>query len=286
MRFSEHLQSLGKTALQHLVYSNVYIALLAIAALWQSSLLLETTLPWPLIGLVFFATLAHYNLDRLLEYQHFSASTQTRLQWLGQRNKALVVFTLLAVLATTYFLSLQTTAVVRWVALLVLLALAYSLFFSGIKKQRKLAALGALKPLLIGFVWMGMGPGLLLVALQSPVANHWPWLLSNVLFFSALYLPFDYRDRDQDHEKGIQTLALRLPNVAYGRVLLALLLVHWALFNFSFPAYALWLLPTTAFAMWLSLHSLNRNKEWLYIFGIDGLIGLQAICIDLQHYWR
>lgn len=134
MRFPQHLQSLGKAALWHLVYSNVYIALLATAALWQSSLLLEAALPWSLIGLVFFATLAHYNLDRLLEYRHFASNKQARLQWLGQRKKALVVFTLLAVLAATYFLSLQTTAVVRWVALLVLVAIAYSFFFSGVKK--------------------------------------------------------------------------------------------------------------------------------------------------------
>lgn len=286
MRFPQHLQSLGKAALRHLVYSNVYIALLATAALWQSSLLLEAALPWSLIGLVFFATLAHYNLDRLLEYRHFASSKQARLQWLGQRKKALLLFTLVAALAAAYFLSLQTTAVVRWVALLVLVAIAYSFFFSGVKKQGKLAALGALKPLLIGFVWMGMGPGLLLVALKSPVANHWPWLLGHALFISALCLPFDYRDREQDREKGILSLALRLPNAAFGRVLLGLLLVHWGLFNLSFPAYALWLLPVTAFAMWLGLHSLNRNKEWLYVFGIDGLIGLQVICIALQHYWR
>lgn len=285
MRFPQHLQSLGTAALRHLVYSNVYIALLATASLWQSSLLLDAALPWPLIGLVFFATLAHYNLDRLLEYQHFAASKQARLNWLGQRKMALLLFTLVAALAAAYFLSLQTTAVVRWVALLVIVALGYSLFFSGLKNQRELAWLGALKPLLIGFVWMGMGPGLLLVVLQLPLSEHWVWLLSQVLFIGALCLPFDYRDREQDREKGIQSLALRLPNAAFGRLLLGLLLVHWGLFNLSFPGYSLWLLPTTAFTMWLGLRSLNRNKEWLYVFGIDGLIGLQAICIALQHFW-
>lgn len=67
--------------------------------------------------------------------------------------------------------------------------------------------------------------------------------------------------------------------------MLALLLLHWVLFNFSYPQYALLLLPVTAFSMWLSLYSLRRNKEWLYVFGIDGLIGLQALTIALQHFW-
>jgi len=286
MRFPKYLQSLTSAAVRHLVYSNLWIALLATASLWQAALLLEADPPAHLFALVFFATLAHYNLDRLLEYQHFANSKQLRLQWLGQRKKALLIFTLLSGAAAAYFLSLQTTSVIRWVALLVLVALSYSLFFSGFKKHFVLRWLGSLKPLLIGFVWMGMGAALLLIHLQLPLTEHGPWLLSNTLFIAALCLPFDWRDREQDHQKGTQSLALLLPKAIFSRLLLGLLLVHWGLFSFSFPVYANLLLPVTAFSMWLCLHSLNRNKEWLYVFGIDGLIGLQAITIALQHYWH
>jgi hypothetical protein len=283
MRFSQHLQSLAKASLRHLVYSNVYIALLAVAALWQASVLLQTTLSGPLIGLVFFATLAHYNLDRLLEYQQFAKSTQVRLQWLQQRKGALALFTGLSGAAAAYCLSLQTTAVIRWVALLVMVAVGYSLFFGGFKKQGVLSWAGIFKPLLIGFVWMGMGPALLLIHLQEPLTTQLPWLLSQLLFIAALCLPFDWRDRQQDQQKDIQSLALLLSERHFGWLILALLLLHWVLFNFSFPAFAMLLLPGTAFSMGLCLYSLRRKKEWLYVFGIDGLIGLQAISIGLQH---
>ncbi len=282
MRLSQHMQSLATAALRHLVYSNVWIALLASASLWQASVLLGTELPWSLVGLVFFATLSHYNLDRLLEYQQFANSPQVRLQWLQRRKGALVLFTLLSGAGAAYILSLQSTAVIRWVALLVIVALGYSLFFGGFKKQGILPWLGALKPILIGFVWMGMGPGLLLVHLHEPLTNHLTWLLSQLLFIAALCLPFDWRDRVQDQQKDIQSLALLLSQQNFGRLILALLLLHWVLFNFSFPSFSLLLLPGTAFAMWLCLYSLRRDKEWLYVFGIDGLIGLQALSIGLQ----
>lgn len=285
MRFPKYLQSLTAAALRHLVYSNVWIALLATASLWQSSLLLQAALPWRLIALVFFATLAHYNLDRLLEYQQFANSQQDRLQWLRARTKTLLLFTLLAGAAAAYCLSIQNTAVIRWVALLVIVALGYSLFFSGNKNSGAPGWLGALKPLIIGFVWMGMGPALLLIELQLPLTAHLPWLGSQLLFIAALCLPFDWRDKEQDQQKAIRNLAYLLSKRTFGRLILILFLLYWALFNFSYPQYSLLLLPGTAFSMWLSLYSLRRNKEWLYVFGIDGLIGLQALTIALQHFW-
>jgi 1,4-dihydroxy-2-naphthoate octaprenyltransferase len=278
MRFSKNLQSLAR----HFFYGNVWIAMMSVAAMWQASMLLKLKASPDLFLLMFFATLSHYNIDRLLEHKHYSNSIQVRHKWLSDRKTPLLFFSLLPGLLAALLLIRLPIACILWVGVLAFFAMMYSLPVTWKGLKLSFRQWGISKPLLIGLVWSGMSAGLLLVYHQQSMLPHLSYLLGYWFFISALCLPFDWRDRVQDHAAEINTLALRLQPKRL-LVLQALLLGFSGLliqYWFPKPFWSLWLVLLGT--LLISHQAMHHDGEYWYLFGIDGLIGLLAFASYLE----
>lgn len=278
MRFQFHLQSIVSFAFAFLIFGNLWIALMSLAALWQASLLLHLAVPEELYQLSFSATFAYYNLDRLIEKKPAGVLIQNRHIWLKKYAKALFTLSIGSGLWAGYVLYSLPVLVQLLLCGLVVIAILYSIALPLGKKKWSLKQTGLLKPLLIAFVWTCMSFTLLLVYHESNILIHWPLFIGYGGFITALCLPFDYRDRFIDNKNSMATLGRTgTPRGITGVIGIFLSMQLLLLLFTSHYQLAVFLLPVQLLSSYVCSKSMQHEKEWMYSFGIDGLILGQAL---------
>ncbi|MFP4597669.1 MAG: UbiA family prenyltransferase [Persicimonas sp.] len=276
-----------------LIFSNIFIALAAVALTFETFYLLgaapavHQTGSWGLGALVFFATLFVYNLDRLVSASREDAVEVTeRHRWIRARRKWLWAAVSLSTLGGLVSLAFVPVDVLWGLVPLGAISLAYSLpVIAQEGKKLRLKDLPGLKIFLIALVWASVTVVLPALAAGADLfgADTALAFVERTIFIFAITLPFDVRDLERDRQAGIRTLPMKLGAartrwLAVGLmvVFVAIVVAHYGLAvdGATVPLVASGLL--TAVALWFS----DEVRGAMYYVGfLDGMMLVQGAMV-------
>ena len=192
-----------------LLYSNIYIALCAVAMTAQTLYIFDINIKTSpaLLGLVFFSTLVIYALHRLVSLSKVDKSLGVeRFNVIGAYKKHIQIYAVLGILGGSvcfFFLNRPTQYALVIPALL---SLGYVIPFLGNRKLR-LRDVHFIKIFLIALVWSYVT--VLLPLLEYSIVlglREFGVLLERILFIFVITLPFDLRDWEIDKRNQVRTI--------------------------------------------------------------------------------
>ncbi len=265
---------------EFILFSQLFIAAGAAAQTAFTYQLIGQAIDLHVVALVFFATLALYNLSMVLSNPGKKPSSLLkRVQWMSKHQHLCSSFTLIGGLSTlclSFFLSATAQVVL---ASLALISIAYSLPLLPFRGERvSLRNITGLKLILIALVWSLSTT--LLPIVNSPAilsaGTLWILLTQRLLFFMAIAIPFDVRDIYQDSIYSLKTIAVVLgkqksQNIAHLSLALSSA-IWWHLSSYSvgllIPIIVVW-----GVATWC-IQRADKQKELFYFIVLDGLLFL------------
>lgn len=275
-----------------ILYSNLWIAMAALSLHVQVRWLLLGQIAFgPLDGFVFFATVFLYAVHRLIALHRLTGFTLSdRFQKISRRRRDILVYAILAGLATLFFFGRLERSTQFLSLAPALLSLLYVLpIFSG---GRRLRDFHFLKIFLIALVWTWVT--VVLPAFQVHLLGQIPvWLLilERFFFVFAITVPFDVRDLHLDRQTQVATLPARLGIsralwVALSSLLLAALTAFWLyrMDVYSTPAWIGWL-ATTALTAGLIVGSRPDRHDYYFTGWLDGTMILLATLVITLDQW-
>ena len=272
-----------------LIFSNLFVSCCAaslVLATW-AELGLDVSLLDPMVGLVFFATLLVYNLDRVTGTSPEDASLDSeRHGWIARRRALLFGLVGCSALGTLAMGVLLDWKIFAALVPLGVLSLTYSLpILPGGKEQgwRRLKDVPGLKIFLIALVW-----GVATVTLPAWHRGVSPWMLEpawlmieRALFIFIITLPFDVRDMERDKSAGVQTLPLLFGVERTRSLALALLCFFMASAAVRHQAAGyVWPLAMSTMLTGALLARLDRERsESYYVVYMEGTMLLQTLLV-------
>jgi 4-hydroxybenzoate polyprenyltransferase len=268
-----------------LLYSNIYIALCAVAMTAQTLYVFDinTKTSPALLGLVFFSTLVIYALHRLVSLSKVDKSLSVeRFNVIGVYKKHIQTYTGLGIVGggvCFFFLNRPTQYAL---VLPALLSLGYVIPFLGNKKLR-LRDVHFLKIFLIAIVWSYVTVLLPLLAYNLTIGSREVGvLLERVLFIFVITLPFDLRDWEIDKKNQVRTVPATI-GVKNTLRLAILILIIWCLLVFQIYSLSI------AFALLISgistgifvYHSPQQKHDYYFTALMDGTMILQYVLVVL-----
>jgi 4-hydroxybenzoate polyprenyltransferase len=278
--------------LDFLLFSNVFIALGAVAQGLVTYYLLDIEPVYTILAFLFFATLTIYNFSILIQKpQDYLNSPYRRVKWIFSHYRLNISITLIAVLSLIPLFFLLSFASKVLLCLLGLVSFGYSLPLFSVNNQKfGLRNIPGLKLFLIAAVWSVSTVALPILEINelhiSFISLQDTTLLTakRFLFVAAISVPFDIRDLFQDKNSDLKTI----PTVfgerkayLFCQLLLALYLIMLFVFNDGFNASFFALMFTIILAGWLILKSTWEKNEYYYFFYLDGTLILQYLMLLL-----
>lgn len=271
----------------YLIYSNVFIAVCAVAMVAATEIWWGIPLKWEVLDLfVFCGTLSSYTLHRLVAFQNSNSHKREVGRWSLNRKGLFYVLFALGVLGTALCFFLLDRSIQVFLLLFGFLTVFYSvpLFFA--KGLRKFREFPGLKIFLIAFVWAGVTVLLPMVANDISIFN-WAgqlFLLERALFVFLITLPFDIRDVELDKKEQVATIPNTLGIektqwIGYGTIFLLLVLncinIQMSPYeNHFWCLFAAFYLSTAYFIRYSS----PFRHELYCLFWIDGLMLVLFLC--------
>ena len=265
---------------EFILFSQLFIAAGAAAQTAFTYQLLGQTIDLRVVTLVFFATLALYNLSMVLSNPGKKpASLLKRVQWMSKHQHLCSTFTLIGGLSTlclSFFLSATAQVVL---ASLALISIAYSLPLLPFRGERvSLRNIPGLKLVLIALVWALSTT--LLPIMNNPASHNagtlWLLLAQRILFFMAIAIPFDVRDIYQDSIYSLKTIAVVLgkqKSQFIAHLSLALSSVIWWHLSTCSMSLLIPIIVVWGVAAWC-IQTADKQKELFYFIVLDGLLFL------------
>lgn len=280
-----------RQTLDFFLFSNIFIALCAVAQGLVTYHLLNARPDGHVLGILFSATLALYNFSILLSKPKEPAKSPfLRVRWIFSHQRMIISITIIAALSLIpLFLFLSTTAKLLLI-FLAFISVTYNLpIFTIHNKSFSLRNIPGIKLFVIALVWALSA--VLLPILESEgtsmtVTTADTILLSakRFLLVAVLIVPFDIRDLYQDKHYDLKTIPVMLGErkaYLFCQVLLvayiAMLFLFTSRFNSDFFALTL----TAILTGWLIFKSDWKKNEYYYFFWIDGVLLLQYILLIL-----
>ncbi|MCB0547243.1 MAG: hypothetical protein KDD19_06605 [Phaeodactylibacter sp.] len=271
-----------RAIINFILYSNLWIALAALAMAAQTQFLLSGQVsPTPLLGFIFFATLLLYAAHRIVGLEKVQPFLEKgRFFVISRFQRHIIAYAAAAAVGAAFFFfqlsfHLQLAAVAPS-----LIALGYVLpLLSGRKRLRDLSYL---KIFLIAIAWSWIT--VLLPALELGMGWSIPMivmLLERAFFIFAITLPFDIRDLEVDAFNEVKTLPALLGYRRTKMLALACLLAMTALagLNHHVDAYSTGaftgILVSGLAAFVLAYFSDKVENDYYFSGLIDGLMVLQ-----------
>jgi 4-hydroxybenzoate polyprenyltransferase len=277
--------------LDFLLFSNLFMALCAVAQALVTLHLISSKATYPLLALLLTSTLCIYNFSILLSKPKFpEKSPFRRIRWYFAHNRLNVTITVISAIALGplfFMLSIKSRLLLVGLSIL---SVGYSLpLFSSGKQKFGLRNIPGLKSLLITLVWT---LSCVLLPIFEAESNHLAIVSFNdtcilvakrFLFIGSLTIPFDIRDLFQDSRAGLKTIPVvfgQRKAYLFCQLLLAGYLVLLFLFRdngFNRDFFALSL--TTLLMGWLIFNSEWEKNEYYYFFYMDGVLILQYVLL-------
>lgn len=287
------LKKLGTSILDFLLFSNLFIAICAVAQGLVTYHLLNAKPSEYVLAFLFFSTLLIYNLAVLLskprEYQN---SPFKRVRWIFSHQRLTISTTLISALCLVplglLYLSFEAKLLMVFVGLI---AIAYNIPFLTLNhKKIGLRNIPGIKLFLIAFVWAASCVLLPIVELESthqiqiPIGETVLLVAKRFLFICAITIPFDIRDLFQDKLYELKTIPVMLGEKKAWIFCQALLLIYFSLlvlFTKSINTDVIALTATLVLTGWLIFKSNIKRNEYFYFLYLDGTMLLQYVILVL-----
>jgi len=284
-----------RQALDCLLFSNIFIALCAVAQALVTYQLLGAKAETHVLGLLFCSTLALYNFSILLskpEKPEFSSFR--RVKWIFSHYRLMITLTMIAVFCILPLFFFFNTSSKILLVCLALISVAYSLpIFSINDKQFGLRNIPGVKLFLIAAVWSLSCVLIPILELESSIEasvtmNDSILLIAKrFLFIAAITVPFDIRDLFQDKTNELKTIPVILGEknaLLICQGLLVIYLILLLLFTTSVDGNFLGLMLTIILSGWLIFKSKWQRSEYYYFLYLDGTMIVQFLMLLLCSY--
>jgi len=283
-------------AFDFLLFSNVFMALCAVAQGLVTFYLLGSKPVEAVLGLLFTSTLGIYNFSILLpKPANPGASAHKRVRWFFAHYRLMVTFTIVCLLSLIPLFFLLSTESRILLIFLGVISFGYSIPLFTIGEQKfSLRNIPGLKQFLITLVWT---MSTVLLPIMEAQHTHTAaismrdttiLIAKRFLLIGALTVPFDIRDLFEDRQSGLKTVAVvwgEKKAYLFCQVLLAGYIVLLFLFrdqgfNADFFALAI----TVVLTGWLIFKSSWEKNEYYYFFYMDGVLILQYLFLLLFNW--
>ncbi len=295
------LHALFKRLAASLLYSNVFVALCAMALTRSSFILLKSSgTSWTLVAFNGLGGLSLYLALRLDAARRHGAKDMhnsgrpKRLLWV-ERNRfpALIILSISALCSGVLFFKLPVE--MRWLIMPALLpALAYGWPFLRVPDSWILRRRPLLKIVLIAWVWAWMTAFLPWLGMaENPPLSDLLWLFSSrFLLIAACTLPFDIRDIELDRVSQLETLptvfgvqrSRHLSWFALGLSALLMLPLMGGMFLRGSLFIAVALALPLIYAAWIIRLARPDGREFLYLGLLDGTVIVQWVFLEMLQF--
>lgn len=277
-----------KAVIDFYLYSNLHIALCAVAMVLVSQLIFGYRLRTELFVFVFSGTFFLYNLQRLpAAFANAFIETEfSRHKWNTDHKVFLAVISAIAAVAAgwSFFHLYQRSQIVA--LLPAALSFAYAFPFVRLKgKWRKLREIEVMKIFIVAIVWAIICTMLPATA-DDPTGKAWLsapvilWFVACAAMIFSITIPFDIRDLHYDGEKlrtipailGLKrSIVLALTALAISVALVGVVALYYEYGGIPvFVAYFLWSIITGI----LIAKSTPQRPEYYFSFIMDGVMML------------
>jgi 4-hydroxybenzoate polyprenyltransferase len=290
------MKKLFKPVFDFLLFSNVFMALCAVAQALVTFHLIGSKPLYTILALLFTSTIGVYNFCYLLAKPKVpEKSPHQRVRWFFSHHRLMVTFTIVSILSLVPLFFLISTESRLLLIFLGIISVTYGLPIFTLGEQKfGLRNIPGLKQFLITLVWT-------MSIVLLPILEAQDMHLINIslrditiliakrfLLIAALTVPFDIRDLFEDRESGLKTIPVVIGEkraYLYCQVLLAGYIILLFLYkNNGFNA-DFWALSITAIlAGWLIFESKWKRNEYYYFFYLDGVLILQYVILFLFQY--
>jgi 4-hydroxybenzoate polyprenyltransferase len=285
-----------QAVLDALLFSNVFIALCAVAQALVTFHLIGAQPSCAVLCLLFAATLGLYNFCILIiQPKRPQQSPYRRVRWFFGYHRLMVSVTIIALLCLVPLFFLLSSSSKMLLIGLAVLSFGYGLpLFTHKGRKSGLRQVPGLKPLLITIVWVLSCVLLPVLEAQANGSTSlaqtdvYILLAKRFLFIAALTVPFDIRDLFQDRIAGLKTLPVYFGERNAYLVCQFLLAGYIALlfifrnrgFNADFWALSL----TAVLTGWLIFRSTWERNVYYYFLLLDGVLVLQYVSLLAFQY--
>jgi 4-hydroxybenzoate polyprenyltransferase len=279
--------------LDFLLFSNLFIAICAVAQGMVTYHLLNVKPDKYILAILFFGTLSVYNFSMLLSKPKKPENSPfVRVRWIFSHHRLIISITLISVLCLIplglLYLSIEAKLLMIFTSVL---ALGYNIPFLTLNHQKiGLRNIPGIKLFLIALVWSVSCVLLPIVELEHNLeinistAETLLLVSKRFLFIAAITIPFDIRDLFQDKLYELKTIPVMLGEkkaYIFCQFLLGGYLVLLLLFDKNLNADNIALTLTLLLTGWLILKSSIRKNEYYYFFYLDGTMLLQYLILVL-----
>ena len=279
--------------LDFLLFSNLFIAICAVAQGLITYHLLKIPPDKYVLAFVFFATIGLYNFSMLLaKPKKPEDSPYKRVRWIFSHHRMIISITLISMLCLVplflLYLSIESKLLMLFTGLV---AVGYNIPFLTLNNQNiGLRNIPGIKLFLIAMVWAVSCVLLPIMELQhSHQLNIAPGdtlllVFKRFLFIAAITVPFDIRDLFQDKLYALKTIPVMLGEkrayIFCQFLLLGYLLLLLLFRQATYPDIAA-VIVNLAVTGWLIFKSNIKKNEYYYFFYLDGTMLLQYVLLVL-----
>jgi 4-hydroxybenzoate polyprenyltransferase len=286
------LRKTAIAALDFLLFSNIFIALCAVAQAKVTYLLLNVECDKHVLGILFFATLALYNFSMFMSKPADPKSSAfRRVRWIHSNYRLMITITLIAVLSLMVLILFLSASSKILLLFLGAIAISYNLPLFSVDDQKfGLRNVPGLKLFLIALIW-SLSCVLLPIAelgnkqgFMVPTGETIILIAKRFLFIAAITVPFDIRDLFQDRTYNLKTIPVVLgekKSYLFCQLLLVLYITLLVLFTEQLSASFFALALTIALTGWLIFKSEREKDEYYYFLFLDGTMILQFLTLYL-----
>lgn len=290
------MKKLFKPVFDFLLFSNVFMALCAVAQALITFHLIGSRPLYTILALLFTSTIGIYNFSILLtRLKDPEKSGYIRVRWFFAHHRLMVTFTIVALLSLVPLFFLISTESKLLLIFLAIISFSYSLPLFSLGNQKfGLRNIPGLKQFLITLVWT-------MSSVLLPILEAQDMHLTNIsmrdttiliakrfLLIGALTVPFDIRDLFEDRKLGLKTIPViwgEKKAYLFCQALLAGYIILMFLYKGTGFSHDFWALSLTAIlAGWLIFKSEWEKDEYYYFFYLDGVLILQYVILLAFNY--
>lgn len=278
--------------LKFISHSSIFISLAALILTLGTSIQVEASESlYPLLILVFFATLLDYNAHRIIKVKFKNTITEKN-RWANENLLLIWVFSIVSFLGTIISMFYIDRKVFLILVPIAFIAVLYSFPFEKTRVEKfSIRKITGLKNILIALAWTGITSliPLKLVDFEKSNIEIAFFLTERFLFILAITIPFDIRDIDEDRMAGIKTIPMRL-GIKKSLHLTNLLLVIFTVITMAHfqssqnknVMIALLISSVTTFIV--VNHQKIKQNEYYYPVLLDTMLLVQGLLLFLFSY--